>query len=52
VVDDICLHPEKLYSKQEFEEQQRQLNIIRREAVEKIGGSLHGDIRKVFDNLK
>ncbi len=52
VVDDICLHPEKLYSRQEFEEQQRQLNIVRREAVEKIGGSLHGDIRGVFDNIK
>ena len=52
VVDDICLHPEKLYTRQEFEEQQHQLNIARRQAVEKIGNNLNSDIRKVFDNIK
>ena len=48
VVDDIFLHPEKLYSHTEFEEKQRELNKIRYEAVEKIGTALHADIRKVF----
>ena len=52
VVDDIYMHPEKLYSRQDFEEKQGELNIIRRQAVEKIGGSLHSDIRKVFDKTK
>jgi phosphoenolpyruvate carboxykinase (ATP) len=47
-VDDIYLHPEKLYSKTEFEEKQRELNKIRYESVKKLGDSLHPDIRKVF----
>ena len=48
IVDDIYLHPEKLYSRTEFEEKQRELTRIRYEAVEKIGSGLHPDIRKVF----
>jgi phosphoenolpyruvate carboxykinase (ATP) len=48
VVDDIYLHPEKLYPRDEFREKQATLNKIRYEAVEKIGGELHPDIRKVF----
>jgi len=48
VVDDIYLHPEKLYSLDEFEEKQGEHNKIRYEAVEKIGSSLHPNIRKVF----
>jgi phosphoenolpyruvate carboxykinase (ATP) len=52
VVDDIYLHPEKLYSRQDFQEKQGELNTIRRQAVEKIGSSLHSDIRKVFDKTK
>jgi len=47
-VDDIYLHPEKLYSRTEFEEKQRELNKIRYESVKKLGDSLHPDIRKVF----
>ncbi|MFH1031401.1 MAG: phosphoenolpyruvate carboxykinase (ATP) [Chloroflexota bacterium] len=47
-VDDIFLHPEKLYSPDEFERQQKALNRIRYEAVEKIGSGLHPDIRKIF----
>lgn len=47
-VDDILVHPERLYSRTEFEEKQRGLNRIRCETVEKIGGALHPDIRKVF----
>jgi len=48
VVDDIYVHPEKLYTHTEFEEKQGELNKIRYEAVEKIGSGLHPDIRKVF----
>ncbi len=47
-VDDILVHPERLYSRTEFEEKQRELNRIRYEAVGKIGGALHPNIRKVF----
>ena len=48
VVDDIYLHPEKLYSHDEFEEKQRELNKLRYEAVEKVGANLHADIKGVF----
>jgi len=47
-VDDIYLHPEKLYSRTEFEENQRKLNKIRCESVKELGDSLHPDIREVF----
>ncbi len=47
-VDDIYLHPERLYSQIEFEEKQKQLNQFRRQAIEKIGNALHPNIRNVF----
>ncbi|MFC2041973.1 phosphoenolpyruvate carboxykinase (ATP) [Chloroflexota bacterium] len=47
-VDDILVHPERLYSRDEFEQKQKELNRIRYEAVEKIGGALHSDIKSVF----
>jgi phosphoenolpyruvate carboxykinase (ATP) len=47
-MDDVYLHPEKLYSRTEFIEKQRELNKIRYESVEKLGDSLHPDIRRVF----
>ncbi len=47
-VDDILVHPERLYSRTEFEEKQQALNQIRYKAVEKIGDTLHPDVRKVF----
>ena len=50
-VDDIYLHPEKLYSKTEFKEKQRELNKIRYESVRRLGDSLHPDIRKVFGQV-
>jgi len=50
-VNDVLVHPERLYSRAEFEEKQKHLNGLRREAVEKIGGALHPDIRKVFDKI-
>ena len=49
--DDFLLHPETLYSTDEFETQQKELNRIRCEAVEKVGGALHPDIRKVFARI-
>jgi len=48
LVDDIYLHPEKLYSRAAFEEKQRELNKIRCEAVGKTGSGLHPNIRNVF----
>ncbi len=48
VVDDIYLHPEKLYLRAEFEEKQGELNKTRYEAVEKIGSTLHPNVRNVF----
>ncbi len=47
-VDDICLHPERLYSRAEFEERQGALNRKRYEAIEKMGSALHPKIRNVF----
>jgi len=51
VVDDIYVHPEKLYSASEFEEKQRELNRQRYEAVAKLGTKLHPDIRRVFKKV-
>ncbi len=48
MVDDIYFHPERLYSRSEFEEGQAKLNGFRRQAIEKVGGGLHADIREVF----
>ena len=47
-VDDIYLHPEKLYSKSEFEEKQREFSRVGREAIEKLDRALRPEIRKVF----
>ena len=48
VVDDIYLHPEKLYPQAEFEQKQRELKQIRYKAVEKLGSVLHPNIRNIF----
>ncbi len=48
-VDDIYFHPEKLFSDSEFEENQNGLNLVRREAIEKVGGELHPAIRRAFE---
>jgi phosphoenolpyruvate carboxykinase (ATP) len=47
-VDDIMVHPERLYSKAEFEQKQQELTAIRAEAIEKVGGGLYPQVRKVF----
>jgi phosphoenolpyruvate carboxykinase (ATP) len=48
VVDDIYVHPEKVYSSSEFEERQRELKKIRYKAVAELGNKLHANIRRVF----
>ena len=48
VVDDVYLHPEKLFPAEEYESRQQELNRIRREAVEKIGPGLHPEVRNAF----
>ena len=50
-VNDVLVHPERLYSRAEFGEKQKRLNQLRYEAVEKIGGALHPDIRRVFERI-
>jgi len=50
-VDDILVHPERLYSRTEFEEKQAELHRLRYESVEKFGGSLHPKIREVFAQI-
>jgi len=48
MVDEVYVHPERLYSKAEFEIRQKELNKSRQEAIEKIGRSLHPAVRKVL----
>ncbi len=48
-VDDIYFHPEKLFTTAEFEENQHGLIQVRREAIDKLGGSLHPAVRHAFD---
>lgn len=48
-VDDIYFHPEKLFTVAEFEENQNGLNLVRREAIEKLGNDLHPAIRRAFE---
>ncbi|MCX6721855.1 MAG: phosphoenolpyruvate carboxykinase [Candidatus Staskawiczbacteria bacterium] len=47
-VDDTCFHPEKLYSSTGFGKKQKELNLVRREAIDKIGGKLDFDAGKLF----
>jgi phosphoenolpyruvate carboxykinase (ATP) len=51
-VDDILVHPERLYSEADFEAKQKELNKIRYEAIEKVGGGLNAKVRKVFGKVK
>jgi len=51
VVGDIYLHPEKLYSRAEFAEKQKELNRIRYEAVDRVGRRLHSKVREVFSPI-
>jgi phosphoenolpyruvate carboxykinase (ATP) len=47
-VDDSYFHPERLYSADEFETLQKDLNKLRHETIEKVGGGLHAKIRSIF----
>jgi phosphoenolpyruvate carboxykinase (ATP) len=47
-VDDIYFHPEMLFSSGEFETKQKELNTLRHETIEQVGGALHRKIRNVF----
>ncbi|MFC2034321.1 phosphoenolpyruvate carboxykinase (ATP) [Chloroflexota bacterium] len=49
-VDDILVHPERLYSHNEFEEKKRERNRSRLKALEEVGDGLHPDIRNAFAN--
>jgi phosphoenolpyruvate carboxykinase (ATP) len=49
-VDDILVHPERLYTHTEFEQKQHELNRIRYEAIEKVGSGLNPGISRVFAN--
>jgi len=48
-MDQPFLHPERLYSKTEFEDRIKVLNKLRMEAMEAVGGDLNKKIRSVFD---
>src|SRR5512136_461260 len=47
-VDDSYFHPERLYSADEFETLQKDLNKLRHETIEKVGGGLHAKVRSIF----
>jgi phosphoenolpyruvate carboxykinase (ATP) len=51
VVDDIYVHPEKIYSSIEFGKKQKELNNIRYDAVARLGDKLHADIKSVFTKV-
>ncbi|OGO32607.1 MAG: hypothetical protein A2Z29_05025 [Chloroflexi bacterium RBG_16_56_11] len=50
-VDDIMVHPERLYTENEFEEKQQELSLVRYEAIEKVGGGINPKVRKVFGKV-
>ncbi|MGD0795740.1 MAG: phosphoenolpyruvate carboxykinase (ATP) [Dehalococcoidales bacterium] len=51
-VDDVLVHPERLYSEADFMEKQRELNKIRYEAIEKVGSGLNPKVKRVFGKVK
>jgi hypothetical protein len=50
-VDDILVHPERLYTRTGFADKQTELNRIRYDAIEKIEGGLNPKVRKVFGKV-
>lgn len=48
MVDDIYSHPEKLYSKYDFNEVQEKMRKVRLNSIDKLGDKLHPDIKNVF----
>ena len=51
VVDDIYLHPERLFSWQEFENGQKELNRVRCEALGKVGPALNLAVMNAFKQV-
>jgi phosphoenolpyruvate carboxykinase (ATP) len=51
-VDDIMVHPERLYTTAEFDAKQKELNKVRYEAIEKVGPGLNPKVRKIFQKNK
>jgi len=48
LLDDIYLHPEKLYSSSEFRRKQIELNVARRVEIERVGLRLNPEIAECF----
>ena len=48
LLDDIYLHPEKLYSSTEFKRKQIDLNVMRRIEIENVGPQLRPEIKNCF----
>jgi phosphoenolpyruvate carboxykinase (ATP) len=51
-VDDIMVHPERLYSTADFDAKQRELNKIRYEAIEQVGPALNAKVKRIFQKVK
>jgi phosphoenolpyruvate carboxykinase (ATP) len=51
-VDDIMVHPERLYSAAEFDAKQKELNKVRYEAIEQVGPKLNPKVKKIFQKVK
>jgi hypothetical protein len=51
-VDDVLVHPERLYSESDFGEKQKELNRIRYAAIEKVGPGLNAKVKRVFGKVK
>ena len=49
-VDDIFLHPEKLYPQIVFEERVKEFNRIRSDAIKSLGDRLNPNIRHAFNS--
>ena len=47
-VDDIFVHPEKLFTHDAFEEKAAELKRLRYEAIEKVGPELNREIVRAF----
>jgi len=48
LVNDVCFHPERLYSQAEFDTKQAELDKLRYESIEAAGDSLHRAVREAF----
>jgi phosphoenolpyruvate carboxykinase (ATP) len=51
LIDDIYWSPEKLYTKAEFDEKQRELNNFRNEVIGRLGNNLPPEIRNCFKKI-